>query len=34
MRNTFLLTDGEINDKKETLSLIGKNSNIYIYIIF
>ena len=26
-RNIFLLTDGEINDKKETLSLIEKNSN-------
>jgi uncharacterized protein YegL len=26
-RNIFLLTDGEINDKKETLALIEKNSN-------
>ena len=26
-RNIFLLTDGEINDKKETLAIIEKNSN-------
>ena len=28
-RNIFLLTDGEINNKKETLKLIEANSNEY-----
>ena len=33
-RNVFLLTDGEINDKKDTLDLIYKNSSKYsIYSI-
>ena len=33
-RNIFLLTDGEIDDKKETLAIIEDNSNLYsIYSI-